>query len=300
MELGLESDKDAARNLAAVIEAEPIAPPRRGSGLLAFLRGMVSPSRPVGDDSLLDYFGNAMKLTPPRRMEIKRIAAAPRGVVDPASDAFASEHVGGIREPDALVSAKREQDVTETESPASALEGEVSEFGAPAGAAREMAANLFAAGETTPPAPERTIRQSDPVSHSASEVAETTKAKEPPMSRRDEFLRILRKLQSDTAGVESAALISPDGLVVASVMPSDMEDERVGGMAATLLNLGTRASVELGRDQVREVVVQGAGGYVVLMQAQDSLLLVISNEGSKLGLLFFEMRQAIAALRKFL
>ncbi|GLH79490.1 hypothetical protein SSBR45G_43990 [Bradyrhizobium sp. SSBR45G] len=124
---------------------------------------------------------------------------------------------------------------------------------------------------------------------------------EKPMSRLDEINRVLRKLQSDSFGVEACALISEDGLMIASVLAADMEETRVAGMTATLLSLGGRASMELGRSHLQEVIIRGESGYAVLVSAgRGALLLALTNENSKLGLTFFDMREAVRSLQKVL
>ena len=124
---------------------------------------------------------------------------------------------------------------------------------------------------------------------------------EKPMSRLDEINRALRKLQSDSFGVEACALISEDGLMIASVLAADMEEARVAGMTATILSLGTRAAMELGRSHLQEVIIRGESGYAVLVGAgRGALLLALTNENSKLGLIFFDMREAVRALQKVL
>ncbi|WP_315767284.1 MULTISPECIES: roadblock/LC7 domain-containing protein [unclassified Bradyrhizobium] len=124
---------------------------------------------------------------------------------------------------------------------------------------------------------------------------------EKPMSRLDEINRVLRKLQSDSFGVEACALISEDGLMIASVLAADMEESRVAGMTATLLSLGGRASMELGRSHLQEVIIRGESGYAVLVSAgRGALLLALTNENSKLGLTFFDMREAVRSLQKVL
>ena len=123
------------------------------------------------------------------------------------------------------------------------------------------------------------------------------------MNRLDELNRILRKLQIDSPGIETSALISEDGLMIARAesMNMSMEETRVAGMAATLLNLGTRAAMELSRGAVQEVIVRGENGYAVVLSAgRGTLLLAVTNEASKLGLIFFDMREAIRALQKVL
>jgi predicted regulator of Ras-like GTPase activity (Roadblock/LC7/MglB family) len=126
-------------------------------------------------------------------------------------------------------------------------------------------------------------------------------AQEKPMSRLDELNRVLRKLQSDSPGIEASALISEDGLMIASALPQGMEEARVAGMTATLLNLGSRGAVELNRGGVQEIIVRGERGYAVLISAgRGALLLALTNESSKLGLVFFDMREAIRAVQKVL
>lgn len=121
------------------------------------------------------------------------------------------------------------------------------------------------------------------------------------MSRLENLTRILKNLQSESPGIEACALISEDGLIIASVMPPDLDDTRVGGMTATLLNLGTRAAVELRRGDVHEVIVRGGDGYAVMVSAgRGVLMLVLANENTKLGLIFFDMREAIKNVNKIL
>ncbi len=121
------------------------------------------------------------------------------------------------------------------------------------------------------------------------------------VARLDKLNRILRKLQSDLPGIETSALISEDGLMIARAETMNMEETRVAGMTATLLNLGTRAAVELSRGAVQEVIVRGEYGYAVVISAgRGALLLTVTNESSKLGLVFFDMREAIRALQEVL
>ncbi|TLG75075.1 hypothetical protein FEV16_11155 [Methylocystis sp. B8] len=129
----------------------------------------------------------------------------------------------------------------------------------------------------------------------------TAGKREPAMSRLDEMNKILRKMQSDSPGVEASALISEDGLMIASALTPDLDETRVAGMTATLLNLGTRAAVELARGEVKEVIIRGENGYAVMIDAgRGIMLLALANETSKLGLIFFDMHEAIRSLKKVL
>lgn len=117
------------------------------------------------------------------------------------------------------------------------------------------------------------------------------------MSRVDNLNKVLRHVQSGSPDVEAAALISDDGLMIASSLPADMDETRVAGMSATLLSLGVRASTELGRGGVNEVIVRGEFGYAVMLSVgRGVMLLTLANENAKLGLIFFDMREAAAQI----
>ena len=89
--------------------------------------------------------------------------------------------------------------------------------------------------------------------------------------------------------------------MIANAVASNMEESRVAGMAATLLNLGMRAASELKRGGMREVIVGGELGYVVLMSAgRGALLLAMTSKIDKLGLIYFDMQEAIRGVQKIL
>ena len=54
------------------------------------------------------------------------------------------------------------------------------------------------------------------------------------MSRVEELNRILRSLQSGTPDIEASALISDDGVMIASALPQHVEEMRAAGMSSTL------------------------------------------------------------------
>lgn len=121
------------------------------------------------------------------------------------------------------------------------------------------------------------------------------------MSRVDSLNRILRSLQSSSPDVEACALISEDGLMIASSLPQHVDETRVAGMTATLSSLGTRAATELERGDVQEVLVRGSDGYAVMINAgSGTLLLGLASKQAKLGLIFLDMRRAIDDVRKVL
>ncbi|TPV93027.1 MAG: hypothetical protein B7733_22860 [Myxococcales bacterium FL481] len=113
--------------------------------------------------------------------------------------------------------------------------------------------------------------------------------------------RVLRTLQSSSPDVEASALISEDGLMIASALPQHIEEARVGAMSSSILSLGSRAARELERGNLKEVLVRGDQGFAVLMSAgSGSLLLALATESAKLGLLFLDTRRAAEEIKRVL
>jgi len=147
----------------------------------------------------------------------------------------------------------------------------------------------------------RTETKHEPVKPEVVAPRSPSTKKESHMSRLDSLNRVLKNLQSESPGVEASALISEDGLMIASALPQDLDETRVGGMSATLLNLGTRAATELRRGTVREVIVRGELGCAVMISAgRGAVLLVLATESTPLGLIFFDMREALKAIKDIL
>lgn len=104
----------------------------------------------------------------------------------------------------------------------------------------------------------------------------------------------LNELCHTTPDVEAVAIISTDGLLLASAMPEHLDGDRVSAMGAALLSLGERASVELERGELEQVIVKGKEGYVLLLAAgENNVLVVIAKKSAKLGLIVLEAKRSV-------
>lgn len=120
-------------------------------------------------------------------------------------------------------------------------------------------------------------------------------------SRAESIIAILKNLQTKTPDVEAAALVSIDGLIMASVLPSEIEEDRVAAMAATMLSLGERTAVELKRGGLNQVFVKGDNGYILIVEAgQDAILTVLATVHAKLGMIFLDVKRAAQDIMKIL
>jgi predicted regulator of Ras-like GTPase activity (Roadblock/LC7/MglB family) len=117
------------------------------------------------------------------------------------------------------------------------------------------------------------------------------------MSKADLLASALDELLANSPEVEAAAVVSVDGLPMASALPDHIEEERLAAMSAALLTLGERAAAGLGRGDLGQVFVEGRDGHVVLMAAGEHAVLVsVISRGAKIGLVVFEMRRSAATI----
>ena len=122
-----------------------------------------------------------------------------------------------------------------------------------------------------------------------------------PKSRTEQMVERLRDLQAATGDIEGSAVVSVDGLIMASSLPAGVEEDRVSAMSAAMLSLGERIATELGRGILDQVFIHGKNGYVVLMSVgEDAVLTVLAREQAKLGLIMLDMRRAAEDLSRLI
>jgi len=120
-------------------------------------------------------------------------------------------------------------------------------------------------------------------------------------SRTERMVSELRDLQVSTPDIEASAVVSVDGLIMASSLPAGVEEDRVSAMSAAMLSLGERIAGELGRGYLDQVYIKGENGYVILMSVGEdavAVLTVLARKQAKLGLVFLDMRRCVEALEK--
>lgn len=120
-------------------------------------------------------------------------------------------------------------------------------------------------------------------------------------NRVEQIQQVLKSLVNNTPDLEGAAMVSADGLSLASALPTGVDEDRIAAMAAAVLSLGERTVQELQRGQLEQVYVKGKDGYVILMQAgPDAVLEAIVGPDGKLGMVLLDMSRAAQELGRLL
>jgi uncharacterized protein len=113
-------------------------------------------------------------------------------------------------------------------------------------------------------------------------------------NRAEQLNQILEKLKTSSSDIEACAVVSEDGLMIASLLPEGFEDEQVAAMSAAMMSMGTRTTQELNRGTLRQLFVKGDNGYAIGMYAgPNAVLLALAGKEAKLGLIFLDLSRAV-------
>lgn len=114
-------------------------------------------------------------------------------------------------------------------------------------------------------------------------------------TRTQRMMDRLRDMRTSSPDIESSAVVSVDGLIMASDLPASTEEDRVSAMSAAMLSLGERIASELGRGNLDQVYIRGDNGYVFLLAAgEEAVLTVLTRREAKLGLVMLDTRRCAA------
>ena len=120
-------------------------------------------------------------------------------------------------------------------------------------------------------------------------------------TRSEQLVNRLRAMQAAVPDIEASAIVSVDGLIMASALPADVEEDRVSAMSAAMLSLGERIASELGRGGLEQVYIKGNAGFIVLTSVgAEAVLTALAHKDAKLGLIFLEMRRTAEDLVKLI
>ena len=110
--------------------------------------------------------------------------------------------------------------------------------------------------------------------------------------RTQRLVERLRDMRMSSQDIEASAVVSLDGLIIASDLPATTEEDRVSAMSAAMLSLGERIANELGRGMLDQVYIRGDQGYVFVIAAgEEAVLTVLARREARIGLVMLDTRR---------
>jgi hypothetical protein len=120
------------------------------------------------------------------------------------------------------------------------------------------------------------------------------------MGLREDVGRILNELLERAPGdVTGAALLRPDGLMIASVLSQDTDEKRLAAMGAAIVGTSQRTCDELSRGDLNEIIIEGSTGKATFSFAgTKGILAVLSPKEVNLGLVLMEIERTSESIAK--
>lgn len=102
---------------------------------------------------------------------------------------------------------------------------------------------------------------------------------------------LLRELKQKIEGMESAALVSREGLIVSAVLDDTISDMHIAAMSAIILSTCERVLLELRKGELDIAIIQGSEGKFLVMQCGlDYIIVGVLDEDTRMDLAFVNMR----------
>jgi predicted regulator of Ras-like GTPase activity (Roadblock/LC7/MglB family) len=118
----------------------------------------------------------------------------------------------------------------------------------------------------------------------------------------NDFMRkcrnLLRAFAASSSHIQACAVISNDGFIIASVLTEgEVDEDRFGAMCASLLSLATRAASEIQRGDLRQIILDGSLGPMLLTRAgRVGVLAVATSPQANLGKVILDTRNTARSL----
>ncbi|MBI5653462.1 MAG: roadblock/LC7 domain-containing protein [Chloroflexi bacterium] len=92
--------------------------------------------------------------------------------------------------------------------------------------------------------------------------------------------------------IEASAVVSRDGLIIATNFPPDLDESSISAMSATMVSLGAKIASALARGAVDQLYIRGEKGYAILVPAgEHAVFTVLAKSSARLGLIMRDIRK---------
>lgn len=119
--------------------------------------------------------------------------------------------------------------------------------------------------------------------------------------QKQEIDSVLGSFVKSTASIQAAAVMSRDGVLIASRLHKSVNPERLSAISASILSLANRASSDLQQGNLEQVLIESAEGFLLMVKVgSKAVLSVVSRPSSKLGMLLHDTKKSAATLAALL
>ena len=108
---------------------------------------------------------------------------------------------------------------------------------------------------------------------------------------------ILKEL-NNAEGIIGSAIVTRDGLVIASQLPENVDSATFAAMSAAMTGAAETAISELKKGLVDRVIVESKQAKIITIGAgSEAILVTLTGKEARLGLILIEMKKAAEKIR---
>jgi hypothetical protein len=115
------------------------------------------------------------------------------------------------------------------------------------------------------------------------------------------IMQILRDAEQSVDGIQGVAVVSTDGLPMASAVETKMGEAELAALASSMLSIGSTAMDNLKKGELDSIYVKCDKGYILLRYSGPlAVVLFITEENARLGPLLLELKRTATRLEDML
>jgi predicted regulator of Ras-like GTPase activity (Roadblock/LC7/MglB family) len=112
------------------------------------------------------------------------------------------------------------------------------------------------------------------------------------LSRAERIQELLSDIRRIDPDIEGTAVATNEGLVIASSLNENLDEERLSAVCAAVNEAIRRTAEELDKGRPTEVFIHAPQGYIFIMRVgAASLLVAVTRRTANVGLILLDMRK---------
>lgn len=120
-------------------------------------------------------------------------------------------------------------------------------------------------------------------------------------TRTEKINDVLRSIRMSSPEVIGACVVNQEGFIVAANIPQEIDEDLVGGMAASLLGVGERIALDMMNAQMQQTYIRSDKGYIIINSLdEDNAVVLLVTVDAKLGMIFLELKKLVKELQRHL
>ncbi len=119
------------------------------------------------------------------------------------------------------------------------------------------------------------------------------------ISKKDKLNKILLRMELKTSGIQGSAIVTRDGLIVASRLPSNVDLNAFGGFSASFFGATETTIYELKKVRLYDVYIESDEGKLIAVEGGEyAFLVTLVKLDANTGLILMHMKKAARDIRQ--